>query len=138
MGIAKKIADKMDLTKITSRASALRALKKLGYTDPGYSMVRGAALRVGHDLTFQVAAGNFFVTDKKKHFTYVPALRFIGNTAANANVQYEMLMKLIVDCGLAPEGVELPVHGLCIALAQLAVFRSEGKIVAVTGDTVEA
>ena len=129
---------KMDLTKITSRASALRALKKLGYTDPGYSMVRGAALRVGHDLTFQVAAGNFFVTDKKKHFTYVPALRHIGNTAVNANSQHDWLMSLIVDSGLAPEGVELPIHGLCIALAQLAVLRTEGVIVAVTGPTIEA
>lgn len=130
--------NKMDLTKITSRASALRALKKLGFTDPGFSMVRGAALRVGHGMTFQVADGNFFVTDKQKHFTYVPALRHIGNTAVNANLQHDRLMNLIVDSGLAPEGVELPVHGLCIALAQLAVFRTEGKIVAVTGPTVEA
>jgi len=128
----------IDLTKITDRASCVRALKKLGFSNPGYDFTRGAKLMTGHDMTFQVAAGNFLVTDKQKHFTFVPALRFIGNTAANANVQYEMLMKLIVDCGLAPEGVELPVHGLCIALAQLAVFRSEGKIVAVTGDTVEA
>jgi hypothetical protein len=128
----------IDLTAIDTRAAALRALKRLGYTDPGYSMVRGAALRVGHGMSFQVAPGNFLVTDQHKHLTCIPMLRHVGNTADSANAQHEVFMKLIYDCGLVEDGVELPTFGLCVALAQLAVYRTEGKLVAVTGDTAEA
>jgi len=128
----------IDLTAIDTRAAALRALKRLGYKDPGYSMVQGAALRVGHGMSFQVAPGNWIVTDKHKHFTFIPMLRHVGNTADNANAQHDSFMALIVDCGLIEAGAELPNFGLCVALAQLAVYRTEGKLVAVTGDTAEA
>jgi len=122
----------IDVTKINDRAACLRALKKLGFSNPGYDFMRGAKLMTGHDMTFQVAPGNFLVTDSKRQLGMIPMLRHIGNTADNANAQHDMLVNLIVECGIAPEGAELPIHGLCVALAQLAVFRTEGKIVAVT------
>ena len=118
----------MDLGKIETRAAALRALKRLRFTDPGFVMVRGAALRVGHDLSVQVAPGNFLITDKQGHLTYVPMLRHIGNTAESANAKHATLMQLIADLEIAPAGVELPLMAMCVALAQLAVLRTEGVL----------
>lgn len=122
----------MDLTKITDRASCLRALKKLGYSNPGYDFMRGAKLMCGHDMTFQIAPGNFLVTDKQKHFNMIPMLRHIGNTAANANAQYDMLIDLMIQLNVCEEGVVLPIHGLAVGLATLAMLRTEGVIVAIT------
>jgi len=63
----------------------------------------------------------------------------LGNTAANANTQYNMLMGLMLDCGLIPQGTrELPILGLCVGIAKLAVMRTEGAIVAVTNSSAEA
>lgn len=131
----------LDLTKITDRAACLRALKKLGYSNPGYDFTRGAKLMRGHNMTFQVAPGNFLVTDSLNHLSFIPMARHIGNLAENANAHHASLMALMVDSGIVPEGTtELPIFGLCVGLAQLAVFRTEGRIVAVSApeSTIEA
>jgi hypothetical protein len=127
----------MDLTKINTRVKAVNALKKLGFSNPGYDFTRGAKLMTGHDMTFQVAPGNFLVTDRQQQLGFIPML--LGNTAANANTQYNMLMGLMLDCGLIPQGTrELPILGLCVGIAKLAVMRTEGAIVAVTNSSAEA
>ena len=121
-----------DITKITTRAQALRAFKKLGFETLPWTMVRGAKLVQGHGLTFTLAPQNFFVTDKLQQFGLIPACMHIGNTAANANAQHRMILDLLVEIGLCEGQDPLPILGLAVGIAHLARMRTEGEIVTFT------
>lgn len=128
----------IDLTKITNRAACLRALKKLGFLDASFTMVRGARMLSGHGMHFTIAPASFFCTDSKGDFGLIPALMPIGNTSANAEAQYAMLVDLMIQCGMISEGAVLPVLGLAVGIAQIAAYRTEGRIIPIPQETVEA
>lgn len=119
----------LDLTKITTRAQAIRALKKLGFTDPGYTFTRGAKMMVGSGLTLQIAPENFLVTDKHRDLSFIPMCMKIGNTAANATSQYEMLLSLMVEGGIVAAGVVPPILGFAVGMGWLAQARERGALV---------
>lgn len=129
----------LDITKIATRAQAMRALKKLGFETLPFTMVRGTKMLKGHDMTLTLAPENFIATDSQGHFGLIPTCMRIGNTAENATAQYRMIMDLLAEVGLCGAQDTLPILGLAVGIAHLAKLRTEGKIVTFTHlDPLEA
>jgi hypothetical protein len=119
----------LNLAKITTRAQAIRALKALGFTDPGYCFTRGAKLLTGFGLSLQLAPANFLVTDKHHDLSFIPMCMKIGNTAENATRQYGLLLALMVEGGIVPANTVPPILGFAVGMGWLAQARERGALV---------
>lgn len=114
----------LDLTQIKTRRQALKALKDLGYTDPGYTMTRGTKLMTGYDLSVTLAPENFMVLDKRGELSFIPMCLVMTNTGEHATEQLVNIFAQLVNKGvMSQETTQLPLMGLAVGIAMLGLKR---------------
>lgn len=108
----------VDITSVTNRRQAVKALKGLGFTEPGYVMTRGTKFLTGFGLSVTLAPDNFMVLDK----TPQAALGFIPMLCTQQ--QCDGIWAQLYAKGIVPADVtELTPMGLAVGIAMLGVCR---------------
>lgn len=119
-----KTSKTLDLNSIETRRQAMKALKDLGFNEPGYVMTRGTKLLEGYDLSISLAPENFMVMDRRSELTFIPMLVVIKNTAESAGTQLAGIFEQLVAKGIVPAGTtQLPLMGLAVGIAMLGIKR---------------
>lgn len=107
----------LDLAQISNRRQAMKVLKDLGFTEPGYIMTRGTKLLTGYDLSVTLAPENFMVLDNRDgELSFVPML---ADDPAMTKMFEQLVTKQLVPAGTK----SLPLMGLAVGIAMLGVKR---------------
>lgn len=125
--MAKKIQT-LNLTEITTRAKAVKALAKLGFEKQPWTLTRGTVMYKAYDLSVCLAPENFMATDHKSRgeasLGFIPTMLHIGNTSESARAKLNELVGQMLDCGVVKRGADVPLFGLAVGLGFLAKNRA--------------
>lgn len=121
----------INLTKINTRASAVRALKALGFEKQAMTMTRGTVTYAAHGVSICLAPENFMALDLNRaaresdtDLGFIPALMHVGNTADGAHSRLAFLINSMLEAGVVSHGDEIPLFGMAVGIAALAMRRA--------------